>query len=279
MIYILNQSSKPWDIISDEKFTKISMTTAITYKGKPRDIETGISISEPSIPNNSLNDFINMKDIVAISENRMNVSFDPKTYVPSITQGRSVHKDIVFASLNIEGKKIVDVICSQCFLLKRHSDDSYLHIIATLNNPESELQIMMQDNEGRLSSHTFVIVDSSVKYTMSVDDEITETLVEKGIKIFRPNRMTEAVLISMYDNAILNKITSDQNIVYEFGEGQINTAINKAITDGYSAITFIYPGESKSNFYSIALKILKRKFKLVYTYDLRDNKIHKIKVR
>jgi hypothetical protein len=203
-----------------------------------------------------------------------------------MTERTSIHyKDVFLISIDLKGRKVLDISNHNVFLLESFILGGELSMIASLNNFEDTLDIkLFDDARKKIVVYTFGRdVNTNALYTkITVRDKIEneEELVFMP-KRFRPAKVTYTIIVHSKDKEQLQKVVDTQNHnVIEVTKNTMDTAIQQLIDENYKAVTLFMNVESidetAKKIYGALMTKLSTKFKVFYEM-LNNGKIIKIK--
>lgn len=248
MIYLYNNTSKPFTLTEGQKFSSIGTMREIDNKGdKVVKKYASVPFSGKKQPKAiDLDKYVNMNTPVRVHEMNTNVFFNKKTAAPYIVTGAKNVKDIFCLGIDLKGSIVTNVGGYGSYVLDRFIAKGSLCAIISLSENCTEFFVTVHNNRDRESiQYKFVRTDNGWRneISRSKDEEDLDT-PSYDIRRFRPSHVTEFVLVRERDKEFMDKLgivesnDRDNYNVYEYtGREMLDDIIEAVLAEGYTAVT------------------------------------------
>lgn len=301
MITIYNESAEPWNLspLSSTDLVSISRTKDLSPRRMSNPEEKiknkSISIASYASMFSPIEDYQGlMKDAVSGNiknielETENHISFNRKTLRPFILDSKTKKKDILLCSIQVRGRKLINISSQDTYLLEYYLFSGEFSFIATFNSPRSVFSISLLDSDtGTITEYTF-------RYTEAYDSiyaDVTTYPAEDGkdyglhkIRRFRPNRPTHLILVLPEETEELYKIIDKTyHEVVEINDETFESVVDKLKSEYYRAVTiftnnkygFRSAKDANDNYVGLCKKI-ESSFSIVYRL-YGDKKVIKLR--
>jgi hypothetical protein len=223
------------------------------------------------------------KEPVVLTEKGTAVIFNNKEFKPIINPRTNNLKDILFGSLFLGGKKIIGVKNDHTFLLEFFILGAEFSFISSFNSDGASFEVyLLNEPTNEVITYRFVSNEGKIEITRS---ERAATDADKKtnsrLKVFRPARPTNVILVHPKDREELNK-TVDTTHYQVVEYTNLEEATTSLVKQNYKAVTLF----AKSKFreetdverkrYAIVIDKLTRKFQTVFKLYI-GGKVDKVK--
>jgi len=291
MILMYNETRTPWvvKVINDKAIclTKVKSYTRgeeivkrsahIFSYSNIFDVPEGVSMEDIT------KKFVNMNDVKILMGKSSSVTFSKKDFNPFITASDYLLKDICLISIDLKGRKIINVSHEDIFILENFILGGELTMIASLNAFDSALKIKLWDSEtNTVNVYTFTC--EGVVPCLVCSEEVPLGNEEEYVlylRKFRPGRPTHTILALEKDLAKVNKAVDPERYnIITITADNTDEILKPLILDNHKAIT-LFTGKQLTKHSDIRYRelanILFTNFNLFY--ELFDNgKVFKSKI-
>jgi len=289
MIYLFNETEKPWEISREgSKYLQISKKYDFFKEDeeKIRTYNCGIYLTSPE------EDFINKIkttvnnigktiDVVKICDVDTNVLFGYKDLNPFIVQSRSGNnRNVILLSLDVRDKILFDIQMDRNFIIDNSLNKNELNIVISMEaNTDSYCYISLYNEKDKEITQYKIMYNQNFnlrcKKSIQKLNKLFEPVVIK-IKNNRPKRPTQIVICSndVYSKMerTMEKVVKNNlqyhNLFTYFSEENLKDLIGELKSNRYSVITlFVDSNESIERLedkYKVILQELTSKFKAVF---------------
>jgi len=247
MLFIHNETTTQWGIQElNNPVIRFSKTKTIKTEEKERVVGMSIIALNRLFPNmeelkKAVAEAVQTEQPVRISDENTSVIFNRKAYQPFVTSRPKNYKDILLATLDIKGKRIIEVYGEKAFLLEYLLGQGEFSFIIALNSLESKYVVKLLDaKKQKVTVYTFGRTEEGVVLEKTVvDAEETDKDKELRLKKFRPARPTHFVLVHRNDKqSLLEKIDQEQYTVVEFEKKTFEDVIKSLKDQNVRAVTY-----------------------------------------
>lgn len=283
MIGIYNNTDSAWSTnVLNEKVTCLFKEKVYERRGQEKPVKRSIHIiSYTSLFDEGLENSIaqvNMTEPKVITDKNTTIIFSKKDFNPFITERPEHLKDILLLSLDLKGRKIIEISNENIFVLEGFILGGELSLIASLNNQENTLNIKLFDKvNNKIDVYTFGKSEDGfcVKQATEVPTG-NEGTAEFMLKKFRPAKPTFTILTYSQDSENLQPLVdaNTHNIV-EVSKKNMDEVVQSLHEEKYKAVTLFVNsnefGDTEKKIYGALLKRLipfktekSIRFKVVY---------------
>jgi len=220
---------------------------------------------------------------VTIANSTTAVIFNDKEFKPFVTERNYNLKNILLGSLFLEGKKVINVINNNTFMLEFFLLGAEFSFITSFNSPSASLRIDLLDQKTNVITQYefFQSNTGNIELNITTRPAIeAERTTKYRVRSFRPSKPTKLILVHYKDIEALDEVvdTSKHTIVCYTN---LEESVAALVKDNYKAITLFSKSKMRAETpeekrrYDYVTRHLNKRFQTVFKLHI-DGKVDKL---